>query len=95
MGRDFHRKSIERDFTTKWKPIFKMMEQCELIDIPPQVDETFVQSSFLQATEYLRSRAGCIWEKRNERVLLTWSVGTWSHFAFCSKKYDREARYCV
>ncbi len=56
------------------------MEQCELIDIPPQVDETFVQSSFLQATEYLRSRAGYIWEKRNERVLLTWLVGTWSRF---------------
>jgi hypothetical protein len=55
-----------------------MMEQCELIDIPPQVDETFVQSSFLQATECLKSRTHYIWEKKEDRVLFTWSVGTWS-----------------
>ena len=55
-----------------------MMEQCPLFDIPHHVDESFVQSSFLQATEFLKSRAGYIWEKKDDRVLSTWSVGTWS-----------------
>ena len=59
-GKDLHKKSVKHELTTKWRPIFKMMEQCELIHIPPQGDETFVQSSFLQATEYLRSQAGFI-----------------------------------
>jgi hypothetical protein len=77
-GKDLHKKSVERELTTKWRPIFKMMEQCPLFDIPHHVDESFVQSSFFQATEFLRSRAGYIWEKKDDRVLSAWSVGTWS-----------------
>ena len=49
-GKDLHKKTVERELTTKWKPIFRMMEQCPLFDIPQNVDESFVQSSFLQAT---------------------------------------------
>ena len=77
-GRDLHKKSVERELTTKWRPIFRMMEQCPLFDIPQNVDESFFQSSFLQATEFLKSRAGYIWEKRDDRVLSTWSIATWS-----------------
>ena len=77
-GKDLHKKLVENDFTTKWKPIFRLMEQCPMFEISQQVDESFVQSSFLQATEFLKSRAGYIWEKRDDRVLSTWSIGTWS-----------------
>ena len=77
-GKDLHKKSVERELTTKWRPIFKMMEQCPLFDIPQHVDGSFVQSSFLLATEFLKSRAGYIWEKKDDRILSTWSVGTWS-----------------
>ena len=33
---------------------------------------------FLQATDYLKPRAGNIWEKKVDRVLSTWSIATWS-----------------
>ena len=77
-GKDLHKKLVEHDFTTKWKPIFRLMEQCPMFEISQQVDERFVQSSFLQATEFLKSRARYIWEKRDDRVLSTWSIATWS-----------------
>ena len=77
-GKDLHKKSVERELTTKWRPIFKMMEQCPLFNTPQHVDGSFVQSSFLRATEFLKSRAGYIWEKKDDRILSTWSVGTWS-----------------
>ena len=54
------------------------MEQCPVFEIPEQVEESFVLSSFLQATEFLKSRAGYIWENTDERVLPTLSIGTWS-----------------
>ena len=44
------------------------------------MDESFVQSSFLQATEFLKSRAGYIWEKGVDRVLSMWSIGTWNQY---------------
>ena len=54
------------------------MEQCPAFEIPERVEEFFVLSSFLQATEFLKSRAGYIFDKTDERVLSTWSIGTWS-----------------
>jgi hypothetical protein len=96
-GKDLYKKSVERDFTTKWKPIFRVMEQCPMFEISQQVDESFVQSSFLQATEFLKSRAGYIWEKRDDRVLSTWSIGTWSRNIQRSmiEKYGTEADKAV
>ena len=78
QGKDFHNKTIERELATKWKPIFRLMEQCPAFEIPEQVNESFVLSSFSQATEFMKSRAGYIWEKTDERVLSTGLIGTWS-----------------
>ena len=68
-----------------------------MFEISQQVDESFVQSSFLQATEFLKSRAGYIWEKRDDRVLSTWSIGTWRWNIQRSKieKYGTEADKAV
>jgi hypothetical protein len=78
QGKDFHNKSIECELATKWKPIFRLMEQCFAFEISEQVEESFLLSSFWQATEILKSRAGYICENMDERVLSTWSIGTWS-----------------
>jgi hypothetical protein len=51
--KDFHAVSVRNSFKLKWKPVFNMMEMCPDLDIPAEVDEAFVQSSFKQATEYL------------------------------------------
>ena len=37
QGKDFHNKSIECELATKWKPIFRLMEQCPAFEIPEQV----------------------------------------------------------
>ena len=42
QGIDFAKKAVEREFTTKWKPIFKMMEQYPGFEVPVHVDEAFV-----------------------------------------------------
>jgi hypothetical protein len=78
QGKDLHNKTVERELATKWKPIFRLMEQCPAFEIPEQVEESFVLSSFLQANEFLKSRACYIFDKTDERVLSTWSIGTWS-----------------
>ena len=62
-GIDFAEKAVERELTTKWKPIFKMMEQYPGFEIPAHVDEAFVQSSFAAAAEYLKSRVGHVWRR--------------------------------
>ena len=49
LGIDFAEKAVEREFTTKWKPIFKLMEQCPGWKVPAQVDEAFVE---LDVSEY-------------------------------------------
>ena len=57
-GTDLHNKSIECEFALKWKPIFRLMDTCLVFEIPEHVEKYFVLSSFLQATEFLTSRAG-------------------------------------
>ena len=58
QGINFAMKAVEWEFTTKWKPIFKRMEQCPGFEVLVHIDDSFVQSSFLDATEYLKSRVG-------------------------------------
>jgi len=60
QGKDFHNKSIESELAMKWKSILRLMGQYPAFEIPEQVEESFVLSSFLQATEFLKSRAGYI-----------------------------------
>jgi hypothetical protein len=53
QGIDLANKAVEREFTTKWKPILKLMEHYHGFLVVAQVDEAFVQSSFAAATDYL------------------------------------------
>ena len=46
--KEFHAVSVRNSFKLKWKPVFNMMEMCPDLDIPAEVDEAFVQSSFKQ-----------------------------------------------
>ena len=41
-GKDFADKVVEREFTTKWKPIFKLMEQYPQFDTSQVADVSFV-----------------------------------------------------
>ena len=68
-----------------------------MFEISQQADEIFLQSSFFQATEFLKSRAGYTWEKRDDRVLSTWTIGTWSRNIQRSmiEKYGTEADKAV
>jgi hypothetical protein len=50
QGINFVEKVVEQEFTTKWKPIFKMIEQYPGFKAPV-VDDAFVKSSFSTATE--------------------------------------------
>jgi hypothetical protein len=81
QGIDFAVKAVEREFTTKWKPIFKLMEQYPGFEVPALVDDAFVKSSFLAATEYLKSRVGYVWRRaKDERMLSSYAIGTWSKY---------------
>jgi hypothetical protein len=44
QGVDFSNTAVEREFTAKWKPTFKMMELYPGFVLPEQFDETDVQS---------------------------------------------------
>ena len=55
QGIDYAKKGVGREFTTKWKPTFKLMERYPGFDVLAQVDEAFVQASFPAATEYLKT----------------------------------------
>ena len=52
QGKDFHNKSIKLELATKWKPIFRLMEQCPVFEIPGQVKESFVLSSFCRPLSF-------------------------------------------
>ena len=60
MGNCFAMKGVERELTTKWKPIFKLMEQYPGFDTLAQDDEAFVQTSFTTATEYFKTRVSYV-----------------------------------
>ena len=80
-GLDFAEKAVEREFTTKWKPIFKLMEQCPGLEVPAQVNESFVQSSFIAATEFLKTRVGYVWRRAKDVGMLSdYAIGTWSKY---------------
>jgi hypothetical protein len=56
-----------------------MMESCPDYDIPSEVDQSFVQSSYRLVTEYLKQRVSYVWEmSKDERALDSWTLGTWS-----------------
>ena len=72
-------KSLRAEFDTKWKPIFKKMMETPRLVVPDVIDESFVQSSFVAATEYLKSTVSYIWKKaKDEGQLSKYSIGTWS-----------------
>ena len=75
--KDIYDKASQQEFKGKWKPIFSMMQDC--IDIPDNVDEAFVQSSFNRATEHLKKKVSYVWRNaKDERALASWAIGTWS-----------------
>ncbi|KAL7476939.1 hypothetical protein ACHAW6_002765 [Cyclotella cf. meneghiniana] len=68
---------FEREFTTKWKHSFKLMEQCPGLEVPAQVNEAFVQSSFITATEVLMTRVGYVWQRVKDAGMLPgYALGT-------------------
>ena len=49
--------------------------------MPAQVDEAFVQSSFIAATEFLKTRVGYVWRRANDVGMLSdYAIGTWSKY---------------
>mgnify|MGYP006209086981 FL=1 len=81
QGINFAEKVVEREFTTKWKPIFKLMEQCPGWEVPAQVDEAYIQSSFIAATEFLKTRVGYVWRRAKDVGMLSdYAIGTWSKY---------------
>ena len=81
QGKDFWDKAVEREFTTKWKPIFKLMEQYDGFEASSEGGEAFVQSSFVNATEYLKTRVGYVWSRvKDDRILSGYKVETWSRY---------------
>jgi hypothetical protein len=94
QGIDFAKKVVESEFTTKWKPICKMMGQSPGFEVPAHVDGAFVKSFFVDATEYLKSRVGYVWSRtsrtKNVRLLSDYAIGTWSKYVPLSeiKKHD-------
>ena len=57
------------------------MEQYPGFEVPVLVDDAFVKSSFLAATEYLKSRVGYVWRRaKDERMLSSYAIGTWSKY---------------
>jgi hypothetical protein len=79
-GINFAEKAVEREFTTKWKPIFKLMEQCPGWEVPVQVDEAFAQSSFIDATEFCSQDLG-MWRRAKDAGMLSdYVIGTWSKY---------------
>ena len=57
------------------------MEQCPGLEIPAQVDESFVQSSFIAATEFLKTRVGYVWRRAKDVGMLSdYAIGTWSKY---------------
>ena len=57
------------------------MEQCPGWEVPAQVDEAFVQSSFIAATEFLKTRVGYVWRRAKDAGMLSdYAIGTWSKY---------------
>ena len=54
------------------------METPRLV-VPDVIDESFVQSSFVAATEYLNSTVSYIWKNaKDDGQMSKYSIGTWS-----------------
>ena len=55
-----------------------MMETPGLV-VPDVIDEAFVHSSFVAATEYLKSSVSYIWKNaKDDGQMSKYSIGTWS-----------------
>ncbi len=78
---------LATELDIKWKPIFrKMIDAPGVKPIPDDVDETFVQSSFTIATEYLKSTLSYIWKNaKDEAQVGKYSIATWSKKVACSE----------
>ena len=68
---NFARKTVERELTTKWKPILKLMEQCPGWEVQTQVEEIFVQSSFIASLEFLKTKDGNVWRRAKDAGILS------------------------
>jgi hypothetical protein len=81
-GSEMPTKTLVNELDTKWKPIFrKMMEATGVKPIPDDVDEDFVQGSYVIATEYLKKSVLYIWLKADDGKISKCTLGTWSRKA--------------
>lgn len=71
-------KKVRSTLKLMWRPIFQMMERAPGLNIPrrQELPMDFVEASYALATEYLRTRAGYIWEKCKRPEMLC--VSSWS-----------------
>ena len=77
-GCDLHSKQLQDEFKLNWKPIFSKMMEAPGLNIPDDIDETFVTSSYALATEYLKSHFSYIF-KSTDGLINSYTIGTWSH----------------
>jgi hypothetical protein len=75
-------KSEKSAFGSHWKPIYKYMEKTPNLNIPidpKEITADFINTSFDQATEFMKTRVSYIWNLKN-REPANWSISTWSKF---------------
>ena len=59
----------------------KLIEQYPGFDSSEVADESFVQSSFADATAFLKTRVGYVWNRvKDDRILSACDIGTWSRY---------------
>jgi hypothetical protein len=74
-------KNLQNVYRSSWKGIYDEMMQCPTLQIPDKISDitaAIIDSSFLEATEYLQSIVSYIWLKNVD--LDGWSISTWSKF---------------
>ena len=71
---------LKNVFNNEWKPIYTKMMQTPGLTIPTRledIDEAFVRTSYVTATDYLKSCFSYIFEK-DAGIVNAYTLGTWS-----------------
>lgn len=89
-------KNLGNIFSSAYKPIFSMMQQCPGLDIPDhpaKITDVFLHSSFEKATKYLKERVSYIFNLGKTIDIDCWSIATWSLHVSVGKihKYGTES----
>ena len=68
---DLHSQQLKNTFKLELKPIFKKMVEAPGLNIPyntDEIDEAFVQSSYVNAAEFFKSRFSYIFKEPKGKV---------------------------